>query len=91
MAETWLWVEGGLESCWEPEGMKPEWSKWAAVIVLAQVAGLLVYEVYALHNKGDSWPTITSMTVAAIKAHWWIGICIFGCLGWLIFHFAKRL
>jgi hypothetical protein len=68
----------------------PEWSKLAAVIVLAQVAGLLAYEVWALHRPGDSWPTITAMAIAAIKEHWWAGVVIIGTLGWLIVHFAKR-
>jgi hypothetical protein len=70
--------------------MNPAWNKWAAVIVLAEVAGLVAYEVWALHEPGDSWPTITAMTIAAIKQHWWIGVVILGCLGWLIVHFAKR-
>lgn len=71
--------------------VKPEYSKWAAVIVLAQVFGLVAYEIYALRGKGDQWPTITSMTVAAIKDQWWIGVVIIGTLGWLIVHFLKRV
>lgn len=70
--------------------MKENWSRWAAVIVLAQVAGLIVYEIFALRRPGDSWPTITSMTMAAIKRNWWIGVVILGTLGWLIYHFLKR-
>lgn len=71
--------------------MKPEYSKWGAVIVLAQVVGLIIYEVYALHSKTDSWATITSMSVAVMKEHWWATVAILGTLGWLIFHFARRI
>lgn len=80
-------VGQGREAC----QMRETWSRWAAVIVLAQVAGLIVYEVYALHNKTDSWPTITALSVAAMKEHWWATVAILGTLGWLLVHFIKRL
>lgn len=72
------------------EGFK-DWSVWAPIIVLSQVMGLIVYEVIALHRPDDSWPTITAMTIFAMKKHWWVAPVIFGTLGWLIVHFAKRL
>lgn len=69
---------------------QPEWSKWAAAIVLVQVIGLIGYEVWALHSAGDSWPTITRMTMAVIKRDWWLGIVILGGLTGLVVHFAKE-
>lgn len=71
--------------------MKPEYSKWGAIIVLVQVFGLVAYEIFALRGKHDQWPTITTLTVNAIKDQWWIGVVIIGTLGWLIVHFLKRV
>ena len=59
--------------------------------MLSQIVGLVGYEVWALSDKQDSWPTITALTVAVIREHWWAGLAIFGCLGWLIVHFARRI
>jgi hypothetical protein len=70
---------------------QPQWSKWAAAIVLAQVVGLIVYEVWALHESGDNWPTITALSVAVMREHWWAAVVILGTLGWLLVHFIRRL
>jgi len=71
--------------------MKEEWSKWAAVLVLAQVGGLLAYEFYALRTSGDSWPTITAMSVAVMKKYWWALIAILGTIMWLFLHLLVRV
>ena len=73
------------------EPIKPEYSKWGAIIVLTLVSGLVAYEIFALRGKHDKWATITTLTVMAIKEHWWIGVVILGTLGWLIVHFLRRV
>lgn len=70
--------------------MPERWSRWAAVIVLGQVAGLIGYELWALSRDQDAWPTITAMTMAAIRKNWAIGAAILGTLVWLVVHFGRR-
>lgn len=65
----------------------PEWSKWAAIIVLIELGSLLVYEFWALHEPGDSWPTITALTVALMKRYWWALVAIIAALITLTIHF----
>lgn len=71
--------------------MNPAWSKIALFIWLGLGVGLLISELVGLHRDNDGWPTLTEITVAAIKAKWWIGIFVFGFLFWLIIHFGRRV
>lgn len=71
--------------------MNPQWSKIALYFYLAFGVGLFALEIIGLRSDKDRWPTITEMTILAIRWKWWIAIIIFGFLGWLFVHFARRI
>lgn len=71
--------------------MNPQWSKWILYGWLAFGVLGFVLELIGLHNDEDNLPPLTTVVVAAVKAHWWLAIVVFGLPVWLIIHFGRRL
>lgn len=71
--------------------MKPEWSRVILYLWLAFGVFGFVLELIGLHNDDDNLPPLTTIVVQTIRQHWWVGLLVFGFIGWLGVHFGRRL